>query len=185
MSEITIYPRMAARAIRNRIRRLKADRATAIISLDRAIQVLRGLERKPNCVFTAGLIQEYEIALCQLRAIDPSHLPSAESVLAIGRRLELAYGHLNQVCDARWERREPDSGRGGRALEAVGDPARRRPEVSRRDHGRLSGAAPRWRGRAGRPAPTLRLNQGPRRDHMRGFRAMIEVPSANRAVGAP
>ncbi len=96
MDDATIHPRMAERVVRNRRRRLKVDQATAIASLERAIEILRQLAQELNGDLATSLIQEYETALGHVRALDPSRLPSAASMLAIGERLENAARRMNE-----------------------------------------------------------------------------------------
>ncbi len=96
MSDPSIHPRIAERALANLTRRIEVERTTAIAALDRAISGLSELAQKPGCRIAPDLTREYETALGQLRSLDPTRPPSAGSVLEIGRRLEAASRRLGQ-----------------------------------------------------------------------------------------
>ncbi len=109
MKPQTIHPRMLVRAVNNlrsKRSRLAAERITAIGALEEAIAGLRRLEQAPDCGFASTLIQEYEAALIQLKALDPKVPPNPELLRAIGARLELFSNFLCLESQARLESRK-------------------------------------------------------------------------------
>ena len=96
MSDPSIHPRIAERALANLTRRIEAERTTAIAALERAVTGLSELAQKPGCQIALDLTREYETALRQLKSLDPTRPPSAGSVLEIGGRLEAASRRLGQ-----------------------------------------------------------------------------------------
>ncbi len=96
MSDPSIHPRIAERALANLSRRIEVERTTAIAALERAVTGLSALGQKPGCRIAPDLTREYETALRQLKSLDPTRPPSAGSVLEIGGRLEAASRRLGQ-----------------------------------------------------------------------------------------
>lgn len=96
MNDVTIHPRIAARARINLTRRIKATRTSVMVDLERAIDGLREIAGNSEFGFIDELIRQYESALHQIEALDPDHPPSGESVQAIASRLEQACKRLNQ-----------------------------------------------------------------------------------------
>ena len=90
MSQATIHPRIAVRALENLSRRLEVEQNSAIADLERALDRLRELVGKPSYRFAEVLVGDYEVALSELKSVNPDHPPSAKAVLEIGKRLESA-----------------------------------------------------------------------------------------------
>lgn len=98
-SQATIHPRIAVRALANLSRRLEVEQNSAIASLERALDRLRELVGKSSYRFAEALVGDYEVALSELKSVNPDHPPSAEAVLEIGKRLESASDHLTEEHD--------------------------------------------------------------------------------------
>ena len=96
MSEVIRHPRIAVWALKNRRRRLEAERDRAISALGSALEGLKTLARQQPTSSVETLVRAYETALCRLKALDPANPPSVEYVLAVGARLEQASARLTR-----------------------------------------------------------------------------------------
>lgn len=95
MSNLPVHPRIAARASETCVRRIEAYQTTAVGIIEREIAVLRRLSRASDLPFADTLIGEYQIALRQLKALDPHNPPSGDTMLSIARRLQNVCNRVN------------------------------------------------------------------------------------------
>ena len=99
MSQATIHPRIAVRALENLSRRLEVEQNSAIADLEQTLSRLRELVDRPSYRFAEALVGDYEVALSELKSVNRDHPPSAEAVLEIGKRLERASDRLTEEHD--------------------------------------------------------------------------------------
>ena len=90
MQQAPVHPLIMARLVKNRaalVSKLSAQRDAAVVPLERALAGLTALAENQDAVDVADFIEEYAVAIAQLKALDMARLPAPANVAAIGQRL--------------------------------------------------------------------------------------------------